>query len=292
MSSKNFFLTSIFLSLLIFVFGISPAKAFGISPAKMLITADPNTSQTIVLSINNSEKNDLVFKLGVVGVEQDENGMPVFDRGVTDAENWIFPENGTVLIKAGQTKAINFIIKIPDSTQAGSYYTGLFVEPSVEGSSNGQIGSRVISLLTIQVAGVVNEAVLIEKWSTKQSWLNDREWQFDLNLKNTGDVEVLLEGAVSIRNWRGEEIYTKPLGLGNKLLAGSRRALSPAMTVKDNIKLPGLYQAQLKINYGLTSQMTSGIAYVWYFPLWSQVGLVVFGFLILVLVIFVIKRKK
>lgn len=283
MSIRNVFLSSIILALIFF---ISPVKAFGISPSKILLTIDSNTSQTVVLKINNSENKDLVFKLGVLGLKQDENGKPVLGNGLTDAENWVYPENKTISIKSGQTKTVNFILKVPDKTTPGSYYVGLFAE------SVGEVGARIVSLLTIQVAGVVNEGLLIEKWLPLKNSASSRERKFDLNLKNNGDVEVQLKSVVSVRNWKGEEIFAEPLVLGNKLLAGSRRALSPIVVLRDNVRLPGLYQSQIKINYGLTNQVSSAIAYFWFFPRWSQVFLIVFGILIFGLVIFVVKRKK
>lgn len=283
MSIRSVFLSSIILALIFF---IHPVRAFGISPSKILLTIDPNTSQTVVIKINNSESKDLDFKLGVLGLKQDDSGKPVLGGDLTDAENWVYPENKTISIKAGQAKIANFILNVPDKTTPGSYYVGLFAE------SGGEVGARIVSLLTIQVAGVVNESILIEKWLPVKNSASNRERKFEVNLKNNGDVEVQLKSVLSVRNWKGEEIFAEPLILGNKLLAGSRRVLSTSVVLKDNIKLPGLYQSQIKINFGLSNQMTSAIAYFWFFPQWSQVFLIIFGILIFGLVIFVIKRKK
>lgn len=292
MNVKNIYKCSLVLGLFVTLVFVYPVKAFGVSPVKILTTIEANTSQTVVLKIENSEKKDLVFKLGVLGVKQDDSGKPLFERGVTEAENWVYPENSTLLVKTGQTKSVNFIIKIPKNTLAGSYYVGLFVEPSSGESASSNVSTKLVSLLTVQVAGTVNESILIDKWLAKQNISKDREWQFDLSLKNNGDVEVPLKGILSIRNWKGEDIFAEPLVLGNKLIAGSRRVLSPTIILRDDIKLPGLYQSQIKINYGLTNQVSSAITYVWFFPQWSQVFLVIFGILIFGLVVFVVKRKK
>ena len=119
-----------------------------------------------------------------------------------------------------------------------------------------------------------------------------KEVSFNLTLKNNGAVEVSLTGSVAIRNWRGEELFSEPIVLGNKLLAGSYRALSPTVRLRDSVSLPGLYQAQIRINYGLTNQTSSAIEHVWYFPLWSRIGALVVLGVLLALIFLKIKRKK
>src|SRR3989344_6800356 len=117
-----------------FIFAL-PARAFEISPVKALLTIDPDTSQTIVVKIKNTEKNNLVFKLNVLGMIQDENGKPVFSGGIDAAESWVRPENNLINIKSGETKSVNFIIKTPADAVSGSYYLGLTVEPVLSRNS-------------------------------------------------------------------------------------------------------------------------------------------------------------
>ena len=255
-----------------FIFAL-PARAFEISPVKALLTIDPDTSQTIVVKIKNTEKNNLVFKLNVLGMIQDENGRPVFSGGIDAAESWIRPENNSINIKSGETKSVNFIIKIPADAVSGSYYLGLTVEPVLEKNNSAGLSARLVSLLTLQVKGLVQESVLIEKFESLKNIFTEKKLKFDLNLKNNGTIEVLMQGKIAVRNWRGEEIFSEPIILGNKLLAGSKRALHPEIILKNNIILPGLYSAQVKINYGRTNQTVSAIAYVWYFPKWSKIVL-------------------
>ncbi len=274
---------------------VSPARAFEISPVKYLFTVDPGTSQTAVVKIKNTEKNNLAFKLNVLGMSQDENGRPVFSRGIDVAESWVYPENNLVNIKFGEIKSVNFIIKIPADAVAGSYYLGLSVEPVLEKTGGTGLATRLVSLLTLQIKGMVQELVLIEKWEPSASLQNDleiRKLKFDLGLKNSGTIEVLMKGTVAIRNWRGEEIFSEPIILGNKLLAGSRRVLHPEIILKNNISLPGLYSAQIKINYGLTNQVVSSISYIWYFPMWSKIVLGIVTLILVLLIVLMVKRSR
>ncbi|MBI2038142.1 MAG: hypothetical protein HYT15_04450 [Candidatus Magasanikbacteria bacterium] len=289
----QFFAKTFFLSMIFILFiAISPVHAFGITPVKMLVTADPATSQTVVVRINNSDKTNLTFKLSVLGTKQDEMGLPVFERGVDEAEAWIFPEESLVTLKPGETRAVNFIIRVPENASAGSHYVGLAVEPALKNTNQNAITSRLLSLLTLQVKGLVQESVIIEKWDVIKGSVGNKSWKFALGLQNNGTVEVPLKGTAAIKNWRGEEIFIEPVVLGNTLLAGSRRVLSPEISLKNNISLPGIYQAQIQVNYGRTNQAVSAIDYIWYFPIWSKVVLAAGGLCMAFLVFLLIKKLR
>lgn len=286
----NLYLKFSLLIFFVFFVGILPARAFGISPAKILLTIDPGVSQTVVVKITNDEKTDLKFGLGVWGMEQDQQGNPVFTRGEDVAETWVYPENNLVTIKSGQTKDVNFIIKIPIDAWAGSYYLGLFAEPVWPKGEQGSINTRLVSMLTLQVSGLVNESLLIENWAPQKNTYSEKKWKFDLLLKNSGSIETEMRGTLALRNWKGEEIFSQPLVLGNKLLAGAKRALQPEMVLRDDIKLPGLYQAQIKINYGRTNLSAGALAYVWYFPVWSRAILAGVGLVLVCLLVLMVKK--
>jgi hypothetical protein len=302
MKSTNLYLKFYLLTFFIFFIAAKPARAFEITPVKSLLTVDPGISQTVVIKIKNTPSSkgaglNLTFKLSVLGVSQDEDGRPVFSRGTDMAENWVYPENNLVKIKSGEIKSVNFIIKIPADALAGSHYLGLAVEPvlSPTGGKEGDQASlqtRLVSLLTLQVKGMVEESMVIEKWAPFAGVTDKKNWKFDLSLKNNGTIEALLRGTIAIKNWQGEELFSEPITLGNKLLAGSRRVLHPEITLRNDINLPGLYQAQVKINYGLTNQMVLSIAYIWYFPQWSRVALAIIALLLVSLVIFVAKIPR
>lgn len=266
----KFFFLAIFFT---FFLGVLPARAFEISPIKMLITADAATTQTVVLKIKNTAATDANFLLSVLGMKQENNGLPVFARSVSPAEAWVYPETNRILIKAGETKSANFIIKIPSDSAAGSYYLGIAAESENANTSESSLNTRLVSLLTLQVSGLATETVVIDTWE-KVKETDNAAWKFNLHLQNTGSVEVAMQGVAVIRNFKGENIFAEPITVGNKLLAGSKRALAPEISLNNRLKVPGLYQAQVKLHYGKTNQEVSALTYVWYVPLWSKISLI------------------
>lgn len=279
------------ISVCIFVFAALPVQAFEIAPIKMLITADADSTQTVVLKIKNTAAADTDYVLSVLGLRQDNGGLPVFERGISTAETWVYPEASQVTIKAGETKSVNFIIKVPTGSLPGSHYLGLAAEPEAVNNSQNSLSTKLVSLLTLQVSGLVTESVSIDTWEkVSESATN---WQFNLQVQNTGSVEVLMQGVLALKNYRGDEIFSQPMSVGNKLLTGSKRALTVGVDLHDKLQLPGLYQAQVKLRYGKTGQEVSALVYVWYIPLWSKVaGATVVGILILLVVLGLRKRRN
>ena len=269
-------------SLVLSIFFVLPAQAFEISPVKMLVTGDPGNNYTVALKIKNTDAISMVFDASVFGMKQNESGAPVFERGISEAESWVFPENGQVSIGAGETKGVNFFIKIPKDSLPGSYYLGLSAEPAVKKQS-GAVSGRLVSLLTLQVSGEVRESLRINQWK-KISGLDADNWKFALELENIGTVEVPLRGEVAVRNFFGQEIVSEPLVLGNKLLANAKRSLGQELQVREKIKIPGLYEVGVRVIYGKLGLSVARTEYVWFIPFWSKLAAGGLGLLIVVLV--------
>ncbi|MFA5061609.1 MAG: hypothetical protein WC526_00470 [Patescibacteria group bacterium] len=256
------------------------AWAFSISPTRTLITADPGTSQTVSVTINNNGTNYSAFIFKVLGAVEDEKGRPVFGTGIEVAENWV--------VSLGDGK---FLVKIPKDAAPGSHYLGLAVIPTAETRGKISLNTQLVSLLTIQVSGVVHEAVSINNWKVEKK-LAENGWVFELGLVNNGNIEVPLSGSVVIKDFRGVKVFSSDINLGNKLLAGSSRNLKPEIGAGSGVVWPGLYKVQVNVTYGKTGQLVSAVYDLWYFPWWSQALFVVLILAFFILLRFLSIRKK
>jgi hypothetical protein len=275
-----------------FVFAQS-ANAYSISPMKYLITIDPGKTEIATIKIKNEEPMPLTFKLKVMGLSQDQQGRPILTDAAGAAGEWVKPEAETVQIEPGQTTEAKYIITAPTDAKSGSHYLALAIEPVISEGAGISISSRLVSLLTLQVAGMVQESLEIKNWQTEGGIFKQKDdWKFNLNVANKGNIEVMLKGTFSIKNWRGQEIMSEDKKLGNTLLSGAERSLVlEADPQKANIYLPGLYQAQIKVLYGRTGQIIVGSVNFWYFPnyIWWVLGGII---LAIILVIVVVKRAR
>jgi len=286
---KKLFIVVVFL----FLFSLlDSAKAFSVKPSELLITIDPGLKKTVSLQIVNPEKFDVNFSGKIYGVKQKNNGSPQFSVGYSVAEAWVKPKQSQILVPAGQSKNFDFTVDIPQSAQSGTYYLGLAIfKTGVNTSTVGLVG-QVVSIFNLQVSGQAFDNISIDKWKLDENKTVGKEWFFDLNLSNKGNMEEQMTGNLLIKNWSGDNIYKENIYLGNRFLPNSVRYLKPQASLKDNIFWPGIYLAVVEIKYGLSGQTILATEHVWYWPswMWPVTGFFVLG--LLILVIFLVKIKR
>jgi len=270
-------------------FSIQEVNAFAISPSKILVTVDPGKDQTVAIEIKNQETQDLNFTLKILGIEQDGYGRPIFKNNINIAEKWIKPELDSIFIKSGEKKIANFIIKVPLGAEPGSHYIGLAVQSITAEKKQVGLSGQLVSILTLQVSGVVRESVIISKWDILSQSFKSKNFEFDLELQNKGTVGIDLSGDLKITTWRNKSILEKKVNLGNQLIVHSMRSLQPKITISnENLRLPGLYQAQIRVNYGKTKQSVISTVHFWYLPIWfwTVVSILVVTALLIVYMLF------
>jgi len=243
------------------------AEAFSISPSRFLVTADAGTSQKIAIKITNDQASGLQYSLSVLGASQDNKGYPVFSSGSDDAENWVHPDSQSVSLAPMETKTVSFNISVPKTALPGSHYLGLAVEPANSESGQVSLSGRLVSILTLQIAGKVNESLEVIKWRPAKEFFYGNNWKFELDVENSGDIEVPAACEVSVSDWGGRKLSAQTVPMGNQILAGSLRSLKPAIFAS-GIKWPGIYQAKAQLIYGKTRQTVFAVADVVYIPLW------------------------
>ena len=271
---------------MVFLF-ISETQAFSLRPAKMLITADKNTEETVQLKIINNEIKSSIFDFEVVDVWQDENGRAVFDfnKESVGAGDWVRSIEKSIRLNSGEEKIVNFLVEIPGNAYPGSHFVGLVVSKRQEAS----LSAQLVSILNIQVAGLVVESLSIKNWEPTKKINFNKNNNFFLNLESNSTVELPVSGVFKIKNIFGKEILKKDIELGNDLLPGAFRNMDVQILDKENkIFWPGLYKAETDINYGKTNQNKIEETSFWYLPVWSLAFLI----LIFLVIVFLIFRKK
>lgn len=257
------------LLLLLLVFGyVVPAQAVSVSPLSYQLTLDPGVSQTLYVTVQNNENKSLTFKSDVIGVGQDNAGWPIF--GVVDeAAQWVRAEPAVFDLKPRESKTIGFTIFAPPGAEPGAHYFAFSVGPRERAESNIGLSARAAVLVSLAVSGVVQEAVSIEKWEPDKFYAFNSRWPFQLTLKNNGTVPSALLGSYTVWDWNNNKLLSQDLPMGNRLIVRSWRRFSPVINFDNQIFWPGPYQVQFDVTYGLSRTVTSALATVWFFPLWS-----------------------
>lgn len=286
MLKRFFFLSAILLAALGFS---GEARALAVSPLKQLITLSPGAQNfTVSITVRNEENEKRSYNLKTLGAKQLGNGTIVYGAGNSAAESWARPEKDSVEILPDQEAKVNFLVSVPVGASAGSYILGLAAEAGPgEGGNAVGISAQVASVLLLQVAGTVTESLNIEKYELP-AVLVGSEWPAKIELKNNGTTELPIKGNILVRDWIGREIYNEEINFGQVLLPSSGRSFASKINLKNRFLLPGPYDTELRVVYGLTEQKTYLARDIWYLPAYFWAIL----FLIAISIIYKIFRRK
>lgn len=278
-------------SLLLIVAFLYPSltRAFTITPTSFKLTIDPGAGQLVKIKVRNDEAQQADFKLKVLGSKQDEHGLALFGQGFDEAEKWVTPQTDVFTLKSNEERQVVFAITAPKTAAAGGHYLGVGVEKI--GNENGAIklSSQLLSVLSLQVAGIATENLQITEWIGNNKIFLGKNWQFNLALFNKSNIEVPISGVAVVRGWGERELTQTPLNLGTTIfLSGSSRVLkTPLSLAQSNLIWPGKYTVEVVINYGRTNQTALAQTVVWYVPWWFLVSL----FLVIGLGLFFVNKK-
>jgi len=256
---------------IIFCLILFPIKvgAFSISPLKYHVTLDAGaTNHVVTIKIKNEENEKNFYNLNVLGARQLDDGRIIYGSEYSIAENWVRPEKTAIELLPGEEKNVNFLINVPTSAKSGSHYLGLAVGLNTL-KVNGDIGiaGQVVSILLLQVAGVVNESVNVQSWQLSDGIFSGK-FESIISVENNGSVGAPISGYAVVRNYFGNEVYKKEIGLSGTLLPRSMLRSKDIIDLPFGFYWPGPYSVELHINYGLTGQKISLIKPVWFVHLY------------------------
>ncbi len=265
---------------------VTSVSAFSISPLKYTISLDIGDSQDLMVTVKNDSNTDKEYQAVIVGVQQDNQGRPIFKSNSDVAENWVKFKNEKTILKSNENKDFVFTISIPKNTPPGAHYLGL----GAQENNNQNIGGRLMTIVVLQVAGIANEALALDQFYPVKKYFFNKNLVYFLQVKNIGNIDLSLKANVQTYDFRDKIIDSSPINLGNKLFAQSNRSAEIHPDTISKLIWPGRYRSIIVINYGLTNQQIIGSINFWYWPVWflCLVGVVI----VLILLFFIYKKNK
>jgi hypothetical protein len=285
---QKIYLTIFAATLLNVLFFSECSAAFQVGPLKQQISVAPGSlKETVTVSIVNSSSQQKSYLLKVLGARQLEDGKVIYGKGITPAEEWVAPESEKILLSAGEAKDVKFIIKTPNDAKAGSYYLGLTVEQASDSLGAIGVSGQIISVLLLQVSGTVNESLeIIGVTAPKVS--AGKILPYTFSIMNNGAAAVPVDAEVIARNIFGQEVFVEKVLVNAYLLPGAARKYGGNAQFS-RWNLPGPYQLQFKMKYGLTGQTVTMIKTVWYLPPFYILLIII---LIAAVVITIVRKRK
>jgi hypothetical protein len=213
-------------------------------------------------------------------------------------------------LNSGETGAVKYAITVPQGSLPGSHWVGLAVESVSSGGASAVLNERVVSLVSIQVSGIVTEAVTAQAKLANHFLWNGRSTAVTVQFKNNGTIETPLSGKISVRTLAEEKITESAVQLGNQIIPQAERTAKLPVVIMGmptffgtaacsgqssekvfcpKLSWPGLYKISVEVAYGKTQQLIFVEDSFWYMPLWSM-AIVLLG--ITLLILFWRKRRQ
>lgn len=244
---------------------VRQTQAITVSPTVIKATIERNNEQVFKLHLHNDKPTPGRYEVHVSSVKADANGTLVFGHAVESAAwHWVQLPTSTFVVLGNRMREVPFTVRVPRDAVPGSYYVAV-VASELPGSGQIAVSGSVAVLVDIQVAGLVNESLVIRSW-TKVNTNDPQRDVYQLAMSNKGTVEVPLKASVSATTLLGKQLFTEPVALGNIILAGSDRVVrvdTPHITPG---WVPKRVNVRIDIPYGLTHQKVNAAVTYWIVP--------------------------
>jgi len=246
----------VFLLLLFFVV-VQAHLAFAVrklslQPAAFQFSAAAGSEISNSFNLKNEGDEDLshVFVYST-NVKVDKNGkeryeLPRPEQNILSSPaSWVYirvPDPTKIIgnfpfvdLKKGESKQVDFVIKIPDKAPPGDYTTVVFFEArqvSGAGKIGTSIGARVGCRVKIRVQGEIVEDLVFERLTTRRLIVGNII-PFELKLVNKGNVDASGPVILKIKDSSGKTLYQKDLSRLTYLYARNNLQFSGAVKVNN-----------------------------------------------------------
>lgn len=288
-SQKKYFISFLIAIISFFLF-TNNVSAIILSPTKQTLVIKPGKSELIKFEVvNDSEMTKIVIPEVEAFKIDDKTGRPIFGQR-DEAISWISPTKNEITLKPGAKGAFSFTVSAPNDADPLGHYIALFAK---EKNTGGQIGlsSRVGSLLFLYPEGKINESLYLVSFNSEKNTYDHGSVKLFLTLKNNGNIHLVPEGEVTIRNHAKKIIAKININdLNRKVLPNGTWSAEYLLPLKFDRSDIGIIYAEADIIYGLTKQRMGVTASFWYLP--TKMLLVYFSvFCVFSLLIFFITKK-
>ncbi len=265
------FLLAAILGVAMSVGTVFPAQAVSLKPVRVFLTIDSGKEHAIPITIKNDEQNAVTVQPVVYGMRTDDRDLPVFSQGVDEGEKWIKKSIDTFSLAPGEQKDVVFTVVVPTRLPASTHYLGLGVQTVGSAASSATtVAARLLSLVTVQVAGQAGEKINILDWRSARPVFWGKTWNFLLQLKNTGNIDAPVMGETVVENMFHQQVSKNTLR-STVVLSQAQKQIR--VTLPTSLRWPGRYKVMVRLSYGLTHQLVEKSVYVLYVPIWLGVTL-------------------
>ncbi|MCX6745216.1 MAG: Fn3-like domain-containing protein [Candidatus Parcubacteria bacterium] len=290
-------------------------NALTISPPILEIDAKKGDIINQVLKVHNENTTAETYYLSAVKfTASGETGAPEFVEGKTeevDLAAWIKFGFDNISIQAGQTVEIPFTIAVPQFAGPGGHYAAIFLSsvPPTAKANVSQVGitSRLGALVLVKIAGEIKESAELAEFGTTAKSFLSLPVDFNIRVKNSGNVHLKPTGSIVIKNMFGSEAGKVIVNeTGGNILPDQIRKYDASWVKNANAKGAttfwgkyrqekenyafGKYTADLSLSYGTAANMLNASTSFWVIP-WHVIIVNLVVILLVVIIIYFLVKK-
>ncbi|HET7673576.1 MAG TPA: hypothetical protein VFK11_03640 [Candidatus Saccharimonadales bacterium] len=316
-SAKRVFLGLVFLVLALFVVTYNvlaqeqkdPASGLQISPTRTELNVKRGSSQPVSISLKNVTGGSIIAKPEIDDfVSDNDTGTP---RIITDPNQKspytikdFISTIPDIPMKSGETKTVKIPVNVPADQPPGAYFGVIrFIAQPV--STDKDNAGRQINLtaslghiVLVNVPGNVKEQLQLVSFSAEKDGKEGKIFSsapdsIALGLRNTGNSFSKPFGTVTIKDFRGNEVYkyevnnTDPRG---NVLPDSTRVFHDGL--KNIGSSPNRYTAVASVSYGTGGDVLVSEIQFWVIPTWVRILAAIVVLLILVMIFYGYKKLR
>ncbi len=248
------------------------AKPRDILKESVTITNTDNFKQTIYIFVNNI--SSAAGQQAFVG--------PAAANLAESLANWVEISRGVIALRPGETKEIEFLLRVDMNAKPGMYHGVITFAPggSRLEAERGQKDSPTASI-NAEILDDGKEILQLKKFMPEKRFFSGWPVSFSLELKNSGNRTVTPRGEIRVYDRKGAEV-------ADIAVNQNAEAVEPKDIKGWEIKWErglgfGRYKALLNLEYGESERGSlQDTVFFWVFP-WLKI-LIVFSGLALVVV--------
>ncbi|MDB5166667.1 MAG: exported protein of unknown function [Candidatus Saccharibacteria bacterium] len=247
-------------------------SALAVGPAITEQVLTPGMKTTAVVRVTNTTSFPLPIKGSVKNLTPLEDLLPTADKATYDASSWFDLSPADFILQPNQTKDVAISISPPKKAAPGGHYATVYFQPLIPDEalspSTAYLNARVGVLAFLIVRGKITEQARIGQVSVNRLSQHG-PISLGIGITNAGNVHMLPEGQLTIRDMHGTVMSTQKIPYGLVLPQTVRKY----QWNWDNKGKIGYYTAQVRFTYGAdkTSLQTTTVGF-WIIP-WLSLGI-------------------
>jgi hypothetical protein len=273
-----------FLALFVFFSVTSLVDAITVGPVKLQINANPGQTTEGTMFLKNDDNTAVTFYPSIETFTE-KNGEKVFIKVPNDLESWIKVPS-SVQLPAGGSTNIPFSITVPTNASPGGHFAIVWwstTPPSSSSNKQVSIVTRAGILVYLNVSGNTIEEASFNLNSPIFAF--GLPLNFNIHFENNGNVFLMPQGNLEIKNILGGNVGNLPLNQGGAvILPKTSQDFTLSWQGQGGFYF-GPYQAVLAATYGQNNKTTT-VGHWFFLISWNTLVVI----LVLILLVFILPR--